>query len=434
LFLFVQDLCLQVSAKARATTPAIGWGARALCISVGVAASLAPCPASAQLAAPPASLVTPKSLRPETPPATPPELPQAAPLQAPSGAENISVTLGDIKVEGGFPEFAAATGALIADARGRKLSVADFFKLANAIEDLYHAGGYPLVRLTVPPQHVNNGGTLRLIVVDGFIEQIDDQGLAERARNRVEAQLAPLVGQRHVTEAAIERALTLAGQEPGVTLRSALGAGKEPGGVLLVIEGEQSLTTTTFEVDNRLAPSLGTWESTLQFALNQPFQLGEQFYGYVSGDADEHPFSTYSPRRVAGGGIQFPLGSDGLVLNPEYTWSLTKPIATGLTIPEVSRFERETLRLIYPAVLDHGQSLTLTTTIDATTETDILPLFAAVLDKDQTRVGRINAEWNDGLSWGGKLQAWRDPVERCRRVWRPRLRASDIERDRSVPL
>lgn len=355
--------------------------------------------AVAQQPAPTAPLVTPRDLRPQAAPPTAPQVPEAAPTQAPPRAAELFVTPADIVVDHGFPEFASATEALIAPIRGKRVAVSEFYGLANRIERLYQDAGYRLVRVTVPPQRVDNGGTVRLHVVDGFIEGIDTRGLDERARPAVEAALRPLVGQRHVTEAAIERALMVAGQEPGVTLRSAIGAGKEEGGSVLVIEGQQQLATATFEADNRLSQSLGTWETTLQVAINQPFQMGEQFYGYVSGGADEHPFSSFSPRRVAGGGVQIPLGHDGLMLNPEFTWSDTQPISNGTTLREVSKFERETLRLIDPVILDHSQSLTLTGTVDVTRQTDLARDFGALLDADQLRVGRIQVQWNGTVPW-----------------------------------
>jgi hypothetical protein len=80
------------------------------CVWIGVA--------SAQQVAP--SLVTPQTLRPTTRPAGTILLPPAAGLAAPAGAENLSVTLGGVSVEGGFPELKSATDAIAARLGGRR--------------------------------------------------------------------------------------------------------------------------------------------------------------------------------------------------------------------------------------------------------------------------------------------------------------------------
>ncbi len=374
-------------------------------IGAAVAAvMLAPMPRAQAQQAP---LVTPRDLRPQTQAPPPQQLPQAAPAEAPPRADQLYATIGDVTVENGFDAFAAPTQALIAEVRGRRVSVADLYALANAIEQLYHAGGYPLVRLTLPPQRIMDGGTVKLAVIDGFIEAVDVSALPERIRGRVADVTAAIVRQRHLTEAALERALTLAGRDPGVALRSTLGPGNEPGGSVLLLDGGQSLFSATYNADNHLSKSLGTWENTLQLSLNQPLGLGEQGYAYVSGAPNWlRSFRDREPRQVAGGGAIIPLGTDGLSLNPEVTWSDTRPLVfSDLVLPSRSQFKRYTLRLVYPLLLDHRQSLTLTGTFDATTQVDSIPTFDFILDRDQTRVLRVGADWSTTFPWNGQVHA-----------------------------
>jgi hemolysin activation/secretion protein len=139
--------------------------------------------------------------------------------------------------------------------------------------------------------------------------------------------------------------VALAGREPGLTLRSTLACGTQPGGGALVLDGQQSELTGSYGVDNKLAKSLGLSGSTLQLALNEPLGCGEQFYGYLSGEPNWfNDFRKDAPRRVVGGGTIVPLGSDGFSINPEFTWSDTQPIVpSALVLKSRSRFER------YPA-------------------------------------------------------------------------------------
>ncbi|MCD2511827.1 POTRA domain-containing protein [Comamonas endophytica] len=126
--------------------------------------------------------VTPRDLRPAPSPVAPAPVLQPAPATAPAGAENLFVRVAEIELINGFAELASASRALIAPLLDQRLSVADFYKLAEAIEQLYRDAGYALVRVTAPPQQLNDGGTLRLMVVDGFIERVELANIPESIR------------------------------------------------------------------------------------------------------------------------------------------------------------------------------------------------------------------------------------------------------------
>ena len=364
-----------------------------------------------------APLVTPRDLRPETPAQPPAILPQPAPAEVPPNAENLFVRIGEISVKDGFPEFASGTEALLSQVRTQRVSVASLYKLAESIEMLYHEAGYALVRVLVPPQKLNDGDTLRLIVLDGFVERIDASAVDERSRSRVLAVMQELVGQRRLRGEALERALTLAGRSPGLTLRSTLLAGSEPGGVILTLDGTFSRFSGAFTADNRLSKSLGPWQTTLQVTLNEAFGAGVQLYANVSGGRDlVSAFRSDAPRRVIGGGALIPIGSNGLSINPEFTSSVSQPAPQPGVPRSLSKFERYTLRLVYPLIVNRQQELTITGTLDATSQIDTLRDFqlvaqdgsslgAFVLDQDRLRVARFGAAWSTTLASSGRLNA-----------------------------
>ena len=351
---------------------------------------------------PQASQVTPRDLRPDVPPKPPVTVPEVPAQQAPANADHLFVGVDAIVVDDAFPEFAAQTQALLPPYTGHRVAVADFYKLAAAIEALYQGAGYPLVRVVVVPQKLADGGTLHLKVLDGFLERIDARAVPDATRAKVAETLQPLVGRRHLTSADLERALTLAGRLPGVSLRSALGAGEQTGGAVLTLEGTFSAYGASVEADNRLTGSLGPWETTIQLRLNQPSQRGEQFYGYVSSGPDwsKALIQDVAARRVVGGGVLIPLGSTGLQLDPEYTWSDTKPRVPADALPTESKFERYTIRLSYPLVLDHAEELTLTATADATNQSNAAPIFGVTFTQDRLRIGRLALDWNVDLPAG----------------------------------
>ncbi|MFN7306351.1 MAG: POTRA domain-containing protein, partial [Acetobacteraceae bacterium] len=89
-----------------------------------------------------------------------PSIPQ---LEAPPGAENLTVRLADIKVEGGLPQLEAATARITAPLIGRVVTASELFAAARAIGQAYAQAGHVLARVVLPAQNVTDGGTLRLL-------------------------------------------------------------------------------------------------------------------------------------------------------------------------------------------------------------------------------------------------------------------------------
>ena len=349
--------------------------------------------------------VTPRDLRPDLPQAPVPALPQPAPAATPAGAQNLSVTPGRIDVAGGYPEFAAATEALVTPWPGRRVTVAQLYELAEAIEALYRDAGYLLVRVVIPPQNATDGAPFRITVLDGFIEHVDTLAVPAKARARVAALLEPLVGRKRLNNTVLERSLTLAGRGPGLTLKSTLAPGATAGAVVLVLDGEFAPWSGVLSLDNRLSHALGPWQWTAQVRANQPFGRGDQAYAYVSAHPDlRHSLGSGASRRVAGGGVSLPLGTDGWVFNPEFTWSDTRTPAVQF-IPETrSRFERLTLRTSYPLRLTRSEELALTGSFDASTQTTTAPEFQATLNEDRLRVLRAGLDYHRGVGETGQLR------------------------------
>jgi hemolysin activation/secretion protein len=368
---------------------------------LGVVAVVAcPLPALSQVAP---SRVTPETLRPPAPNA-PGVLPPSggAPLQAPAGAERLSFIVGRVAIKGTFPELESETRALVRTVEGHRVTVAQIYEFANALEQAYARAGYILVRVTVPPQKLNDRGALRIVIVDGFVEKVQVDNVPDRVRALVSARMASLIGRRHIKLDEIERRLLTAGDVPGLRLKSTLARGKAIGGALLVLEGTHRLVTATATIDNRLPSSLGTWSYGTSVALNSAFGFGEQFYASAQSSGDPALIlDSTSPLRVLGAGAVLPLGTDGWILNPEYTnsHSQTLPVSGGLV--SIGQFERFALRTSYPLIRTRTNVLSLNAAFEFIQQTVVLPLFSTDLNKDRYGVLRIGAAYETGLPWWG---------------------------------
>lgn len=363
---------------------------------VGLAALAAAAPALAQ--AP--SRVTPRDVRPapQTPAqSAPPDngLPRAA---APPGAETLSFTVHEVVVEGGFPELEGATARLTAPFRDRRITAAQLYDLAAAIEQLYAQAGYILVRVSPPPQSLVDGGTARLVVVDGFIEAIDTTGVPGRVRRPVEMYLKPLLGRRRLTQGQLERQVLLAGQVPGSSVTTALAKGQKAGGVKLVVNSGHDLLSGQVSLDNHLGEAFGKQALSVQWNLASAAGYGEQVYGFFGADPDLTRLADdHAPRTVVSLGVQFPLGAHGLIFNPEATVSRTYPRPPIGAPATYGTFDRYVLRASWPVILRRAYGLDAAVILEATDEVQKAYQFGLTLSHDELRIARLALDGHSGV-------------------------------------
>ena len=337
------------------------------------------------------------------------DIPEAGALQAPAGAEGMGVTLGDARLEGGFVEVSGATDAVLQTLRGRRVSLAQIYAAASEIEAIHARAGYVLARVSVPPQDLADGAGLRIVITDGFVEAIDVTGLPARVQAPMKARTAKLIGQHHIRLAQIEQALLIAGDTPGVALRSTLMRGRQPGGTKIVLEGSQHLVQGSIGVDDNLDPTLGRWGVNAQLALNSALGLGEQIYGFVSTDYDAGGFTSSAPReRVLGGGVILPLGDGRISVNPEATSAVTTPTPAAGTPLTVGSLRRLTLRINDTLLRSRFRQLGLNLAIEQIDESNKVPAFANEISHDRYMAVRPGVVWSaaqaDGSNYAASLQ------------------------------
>jgi hemolysin activation/secretion protein len=398
-------LCHPINSRRRKLNARLTYARALLGIAtLGILLVVAPIMCRAQIVAP--SQVTPQSLRPDSGSRDQGIALSGQPaLTPPIGAENLDILVGDVRVDGAFSELASLTAAKVREINGKRVSVAQIYAFAQSIEQIYAQAGYTLARVVVPPQKLVDQGTLVIVVVDGFIEGIDVTGVPERVRRVVVARLGFLIGLRRLKRAAIERGLLVAGDVPGLKLRSTLMRGVSDGGARLVLEGEHDLVTGSLGADDRLSRSLGTWQLRGSVAVNNALGFGEQIYGTAGSGADlRAAVAGVSPLAVYGGGAVIPLGTDGLTLNPEYTYSKTQtPQAPGVPA-SLGTFERFALRLRDPVVWTRSSSLNINLSVEYVTQEVLAPAFGVPLNNDRYGVVRAGPDYAMSLPWGAGLQ------------------------------
>jgi hemolysin activation/secretion protein len=351
-----------------------------------------------------ASQITPPSFRPELSRGGGVVVPGGAGLETPAGAEKLTVKLSGVRVSGGLPQLAEATAALKARLSGRRVTGAEIFAAARELEAAYAQAGFVLVRVILPPQHLVNGGKLRLTVVDGFIERIETKNLPETVRARIERLVGPLTGQHGLSLRELERRVLLAGDTPGVLLRSTLAPGTREGGTVLVLEATYQPVSGLITVDNTLSRALGQPTLGVGLDLNSVMGLGELIYLRASGYPDGTFFNEDPRNRTFAAGINLPLWVEGLSFNAEYTDARTMPeLAGGLR--SQSAFERLSLRLRYAWLRGRSANFNSELALDVQDETLNLLAggFPVPLSLDRLRVLRFANDGDVLTPWGATV-------------------------------
>lgn len=327
-------------------------------------------------------------------------------LEAPKGADALQVTPSGLLVEGGRAELASETSKIEESLKGKRVTGADLFASARALEEAYARAGYLLVRVSLPPQTIRDGNPLRLVVTDGRVESIDASAMPERVRGRISAMLAPLVGKSGVTRSELERRLLLAGDIPGLMLRSTLRAGSESGGTVIVIDGRYDAVTASITADNSLSDNLGIYSGGLAIDFNAMLGLGEVGYLRLNGYPGfvDNIFETDPRNRQIIAGFTLPLGTDGMWLAMEGIDSRTNP-KSDLSYAIEGHYQRLSTRFGYTWIRSRSLNTSSVLSFNISKETQRINLNNAVspFTEDQLRVLRLTQSGDLITDWGGQF-------------------------------
>ena len=283
-------------------------------------------------------------------------------LIAPAGAARIIGFVRRVEITGRFPELEVATQALLATLEGRRASLADVYAVAARLQAAYAEAGFPLVTVAVATRSLE-AGLVRIVVTDGFVEDLDLSSVNERSRELVRSRLQPLVGQRRVRLSEIQRRVLLLGELAGVVGASSTRPGRAPGGVVLAITVTEKTIVTQQALDNQLPGALGALKITNTVSVNNAFGLGENLHAEAATSKDvDRVLKGRALFEAFGVGFALPVGTDGLTLVGAYNNVRTNvPLTPGFSIDTTdvvaSEYQRAYLRANYPILLTLQQTL-----------------------------------------------------------------------------
>ena len=201
--------------------------------------------------------------------------------------------------------------------------------------------------------------------------------------------------------------MLLAGDTPGVILRSTLAPGKVEGAAVLVIDGKYQAVSETLTIDNTLSQALGRTTLGMGLDFNSITGLGELIYLRAAGHPDGGDngfFDRYPRNRVLAAGFVLPLWVDGLTFNAEYTDARTTPLAVA-GMQSTDTFQRLSLRLRYAWLRGRIANFNSELSFDAQNETQ--SLFVATvpvpLSEDRLRIVRFVNDGDVLTPWGATI-------------------------------
>lgn len=238
-------------------------------------------------------------------------LPDAASGQDAGQAEGASVRVAGFSLEGNSAIGSDELLALLADLRGRTLTLAQLQAGAGRITTRYRERGYPLARAYLPAQAID-GGVVRIAVLEGRYGQVEVHNASALRASAVAAPLRHLQPGQAVRAVPLERALLtlreLAGAQASATLRP----GAQVGTTDLVVDVQPAQRLVgSIEADNSGNRYTGQYRVTGHLDVNSPLRLGDRLSLQVlATDQDQHQY------RAA---WQVPVGSWGTQLGT--AWS-----------------------------------------------------------------------------------------------------------------
>ncbi len=120
--------------------------------------------------------------------------------------------------------------------------------IAEAIELIYREDGYFLAEVAGSINPVTN--IIKITVHEGFISQVQIEGLDQKTASVVGSYIESLVGKQPIHQDDFERAFMLASDLSGVDLRSTFSADPESSAMQLRLSGSQSKSNGSIMIDN----------------------------------------------------------------------------------------------------------------------------------------------------------------------------------------
>jgi hemolysin activation/secretion protein len=239
-----------------------------------------------------------------------------------------------------------------------RVTEAEVKKIAEAITETYRGAGYVFSQADIPPQDVL-AGVLRLRVTEGYVSRIET-GDGWMDKGVIGAYLAPVLAERPVRLATVERAMLLINDLPGVSIADAsMTEGADPGQKVLKLKIEEQTVNAELYMDNRGTPSSGRLQTWASASANSLLITGSKLQVGVFTVPD-------MPQELIYGQVKWsqPVGSWGTTAELTLSGSKSNSGADEEDDDTESDSRRVHLKVRHPLLRTRSDSLWLTGELD----------------------------------------------------------------------
>lgn len=204
------------------------------------------------------------------------EFPEPEQAPPPERANAIHFTLTGIMIEGVTVYTEDDLRPLYADLLNHAISLADLYKLRDAITTKYRNDGYVLAQAVIPAQKLNSGGGIaRIRVLEGYVKKIDFEGDFTDLRGLLRDYANKIMASRPLRASVLERYVQLANDLPGVVARLVIrpAPGQATAGTDMTFIIERKPVDARVTLDNRGSRSIGPLQIQSSANLNSPVGL-----------------------------------------------------------------------------------------------------------------------------------------------------------------
>jgi hemolysin activation/secretion protein len=248
-----------------------------------------------------------------------------APLQLPAPRSagppgEVSFVLAGVVIDGVTAFDVSTLAPLYQDLLARKIDSQDIERILQRITATYRDGGYFLSRAVALPQALDTG-VLRITVIEGYVARVALQNARFGDEPRLRSYVDGIVDRRPLRLDAIERAILLINDLPGVHVVPSLRPLDESSGAYeLVLRIEYHDLAGFASLDNRGPDSLGPWEAQVSGSISSLLMPFDRLQLSLFTIPDR-------PRELISPGVSYelPIGSAGTRLALSATRTDVKP-------------------------------------------------------------------------------------------------------------
>lgn len=214
--------------------------------------------------------------------------------------------------------------ALFNHPKGSMVTLGDIQQLATDITFKYNKAGYLLSQAVIPEQQITKG-VIRIKIIEGYIERVIVQGdVSERTKLLMQRYGDKIVNKRPLNIKELESALLLAGDLPGMTVRSVITPSKtvdNAADLTLIASFDRVDNTSYISYDNRGTRYIGPTRAIVSAYFNGTSLGSGSATGVRLGDSgrqwEEMRYAEFEHKQY--------LGVNGFMLDFDWQYTRTKP-------------------------------------------------------------------------------------------------------------